>query len=281
MSVVASVQTAEPTLADVFNSIWAAKRAIIFGGILGLLAAFVFMAVAVSHYRVTMMIAPSDRAPKADIKALLPDNPSFALQYLVNSVGSQDSSDFIRFENMLRGPSVAKALLADEKITGKLAKNGRFVFSGRDNVSSAQALSDLLNKKMAIETVGNTPLRRVVFDAADAEFGVYLLNQVYARADALIRSEVDGQAEARAAYLQGMLGKVSNPDHRRALTALLMEQEHIRMILGANEPYAAIIAEPPSVSVKPYWPRKSLIVAGFIFAGMIAGFAFWCLGRKN
>jgi len=64
------------------------------------------------------------------------------------------------------------------------------------------------------------------------------------------------------------------------LTALLMEQEHIRMILGANEPYAAIIAEPPSVSVKPYWPRKSLIVAGFMFAGMIAGFALWGLRRN-
>lgn len=265
--------TAEPTLGDVFRSVWQAKLSVMLGAIVGLVAAIFFLSITVPHYRVTMLVGPAERAPKADIKALLPDNPSFALQYLVSTMGSQDSSDFMRFENTLRGPAVSAELLKDKKIRDGMAHNGNFIFSGADDVATPQALSDLLQKQVTIDPIGNTPLRRVGIDVADRAFGLYLLNKIYAQTDGMIRSDVTAQAKARAAYLQDMLGKVNNPDHRRALTALLMEQEHIQMIMGANEPYAAIIAEAPSVSVKAWWPRKSLILAGFVFAGMVVGFA--------
>lgn len=263
----------EPTLGDVFQLAWKAKLSVAIGGFLGFAMAVLFLFFAVPHYRITMLVGPAEHAPKADIKALLPDNPSFALQYLVSSMGSQDSSDFIRFENTLRGPSVAAELIKDPKIVDGMAHNGGFVFSGVENIQTPQELSDLLQKEVSIEPVGNTPLRRITIDHASPAFGVYLLNKIYGRTDALIRSDIENQAHSRAIYLQEMLGRISNPDHRRALTALLMEQEHIQMILGANEPYSAMIAEAPSVSTKPYWPRKSLILTGFIFAGMVLGFA--------
>jgi hypothetical protein len=268
-----STLTAEPTLNDVFRSVWEAKLPVVLGGVVGLIAAFVFLSVAIPHYRVTMLVGPAEHAPKADIKALLPDNPSFALQYLVSTMGSQDSSDFMRFENTLRGPAVSAELLKDAKVKDGMAHNGNFVFSPAEDVDSPQGLSDLLQKQVNVEPIGNTPLRRVSIDVADRAFGLYLLDKIYTRTDAMIRTEVSTQAHNRAAYLQEMLGRVNNPDHRRALTALLMEQEHIQMIMGANEAYAAIIAEAPSVSVRPWWPRKSLVLAGFIFAGMVLGFA--------
>lgn len=264
---------AEPTLGDVFQSVWKAKLSVAIGGFLGFAAAVLFLFFAVPHYRITMLVGPAEHAAKADIKALLPDNPSFALQYLVSSMGSQDSSDFIRFENTLRGPSVAAELLKDPKIADGMAHNGGFIFSLPADSRTAQELSDLLQKEVSIEPVGNTPLRRITIDHSSPSFGVYVLNKIYGQTDALIRSDVENQAHSRATYLQQMLARISNPDHRRALTALLMEQEHIQMILGANEPYSAMIAEAPSVSTKAYWPRKSLILAGFIFAGMVLGFA--------
>jgi uncharacterized protein involved in exopolysaccharide biosynthesis len=79
--------------------------------------------------------------------------------------------------------------------------------------------------------------------------------------------------KAGATYLKDVLDKTSHPDHRRALTALLMEQEHLLMMLAMDEPFAAILAEPPAASVRPWWPRKSLIFAGFAFAGALIGFA--------
>lgn len=270
----------EPTLADVLKAVWAARVFVLAGAVAGIVLAFVFLLFTVPNYRVSMLVAPMERAPKADIKALLPDNPSFALQYLVNTIGSQDANDFMRFESMLRGPSVASVLLKDKAIREGIAKSGRFIFSPSPRDDSAAALADILEKQVVIMPVGNTPLRRIAMNHPSPEFGVYLLGRLYTETDRLIRTEIAERADARSAYLKDMLGRVTHPDHRRALTALLMEQEHIQMLLAMEEAFAAIIAEPPSVSVKPAWPRKKLIIPGFAFAGMVLGFAFWGLKRR-
>lgn len=266
------VTESEPTLGDIARLLWAARKRLFAGAILGLACGFIFLVCAIPHYRVSMVLAPADRAPKADIKALLPDNPSFALQYLVNSVGAQDSSEFLRFENMLRGPGVAAVLLKDKRIVDGVVKNKPFIFSAAKRADTAQELSDIFMDEVVIEPVGNTPLRRVFIDTAQPEFGVYLMNQIYNQTDALIRDAIEQQAQSRAVYLRETLGKVSNPDHRRALTSLLMEQEHIQMILAADEPYAAMIVEQASISSRPVWPRRTLILAGFAFVGMILMF---------
>ncbi|MGZ9098052.1 MAG: Wzz/FepE/Etk N-terminal domain-containing protein [Micavibrio sp.] len=265
----------EPSLADVFKALWLARRYVILGAIFGLAGAALFLLLSVPHYRITMLVAPAERAAQTDVKALLPDNPSFALQYLVNTMGSQDSSDFMRFENTLRGPSVAALLLKDPKAAEGLGHSQKFRVSPSVSIDTPEKLSAVLEKKIAIMPVGNTPLRRIVIDHPSAEFGAALLRRLYSETDRLIRNEVAENARKRSLYLKDMLDKVNHPDHRRALTSLLMEQEHILMILAMDEPFVAIIAEPPSASVKPWWPRKNLILAGFAFVGMVLGFAVW------
>jgi hypothetical protein len=269
----------EPTLIDVLRMIRLAWKYVAAGMVAGMLAGGIFLSVAVPHYRVTMLVAPAERAARADIKALLPDNPSFALQYLVNTMGSQDSTDFIRFEHTLRGPSVAAILMNDQKIRQGVKEDRNFIFSPAPDLQSAAELSAILEDVVHVEPVGNTPLRKVVFDHPSPDFGIYLLNRLYDQTDRMIRHEVSEKAHQRSLYLEKVLDKTSHPDHRRALTSLLMEQEHILMILAMDEPFAAIIAEPPSVSATPWWPRKSLILPAFAFAGMLAGFALWGLNR--
>ncbi len=272
--------TAEPTLADVFKALWRGRGFVAAGAVVGLLLALVFLFLTVPQYRMTMLVAPAERAPKADIKALLPDNPSFALQYLVNTIGSQDSTDFMRFETMLRGPQIAGVLLKDPKIKEGLNQAGPFVFSAAPDISSATALSDFFEQRLKIMPVGNTPLRRIMIDHTSPEFGLYLLGRLYAETDRVIRVEIADKAQTRSRYLKEMLNKVNHPDHRRALTSLLMEQEHILMLLAMQEPFAAIIAEPPYASARIWWPRKSLIIPGFVLAGMVFGFAIWSLKQR-
>lgn len=268
---------AEPTLADVFRSIRQGWTRLAAGAVLGVLAAMVFLQFCVPHYRISMLIGPADRAPKADVKALLPDNPSFALQYLVNTMGSADSTEFTRFETMLTAPSVAAKLVNDPRIITGLRHTGLYRFSKEPALQTPEEIAELLDKEIVIEPVRDTPLRRITIDHPSPEFGIYLLTRLHDEADKILRNEVADHARSRAAYLNDLLGKVSNPDHRRALTALLMEQEHIQMVMSIDEPYAAIVAEPPSVSVKPAWPRKNVIVMGFAFAGMAIGFALWTI----
>ncbi len=271
----------EPTLVDVLRMIRMAWGFIVVGIIAGLLAGWVFLSIAIPHYRITMLVAPAERAARADIKALLPDNPSFALQYLVNTMGSQDSTDFIRFEHTLLGPSVAAALFNDNKIREGIRGNGSFIFSRTPELKSPAELSGVLGDIIHIEPIGNTPLRKVVFDHPSPEFGVYLLNRLYDQTDHMIRREVAEKARERSVYLESVLDKTTHPDHRRALTSLLMEQEHILMILAMDEPFAATITEPPSVSVRPWWPRRSLVLPAFVFAGAMLGFVLWGLRRPR
>ena len=72
---------------------------------------------------------------------------------------------------------------------------------------------------------------------------------------------------------------MDHPDHRRALTSLLMEQEHVQMILAMDEPFAAIIAEPPAAGVKPYWPRKAIVLPVGLLAGMVLAYMLSGLRR--
>lgn len=270
-----SVAADEPTLADVFGALWAARASVLIGAALGLAAAFLLLLFAVPHYRVSMLVAPAERPAQADIKTLLPDNPGFALQYLANTVGAQDSTDFTRFEHILLGPAVAGRIGAEDrqKIFEGMGQVCKFRFGCSPGRDSAAAMAELFQKTVKIEPVGNTKLRRVVFDHPSGAFGAWLLDRLYDEADRMIRAEVAERAHRRADYLKTVLGKTSHPDHRRALTSLLMEQERILMILAMDEPFAAIVAEPPAVSVRPVWPRRSLIFAGFAFAGAFLGFA--------
>lgn len=265
----------DPTLPDLVAMIWAARVRVLIGAVLGLVIAFFFVAAAVPQYRISMLVAPADRGTKADVKSLLPDNPSFALQYLVNTVGSQDSTDFMRFENTILGPTIAGAV--QEKFGDRLA-NGmdracRMLFSCGGYQKSPEAMAEVLSRKIRIDPVGNTPLRRISFDHPDGDFGVWLLGVLYAQADGLIRADVADKAMRRKDYLQDVIDRTNHPDHRRALTSLLMEQEHILMILAMDEPFAAVIAEKPSISAKPVWPRKSLVFFGFAAACGLLAFA--------
>lgn len=274
------MQAQEPTLADVLRDLWRAKAALLWGGGIGLVMAVIFIAAAVPHFRASMLVAPAERRTGPDIKALLPDNSSFAVQYLVNTLGSPDSGDFMRFETTLREATVAGRLLEDDRIVAGVRADRRFSFQGAPDVTqSAERFSAYLTDHVAIEPVGTTPLRRLVYKHPDRAFAGYLLTKLYETADELIRQEIRDKTQNREAYLQQALATVDHPDHRRALTSLLMEQEHVRMILAMDEPFAAIIAEPPAAGVKPYWPRKPIVLPAFVLAGMLLGYVISSLRR--
>lgn len=265
--------SAEPTLPDVLRLLWRARASLFIGGVLGCVGAALFLLFSIPHYRISMLVAPAEQTIRVDIKYFLPENSGFALQDAAGRMAAPDMTDFTRFEYTLRGRNVARGLTSDQAVMDGLRRDRKFVFIKPPALKTADDLTAYFNKKIAVAPVGDTPLRRIVFDHPEPEFGMALLNTLYARTDALIRQDMAATAKARALYLKDMLDKTSHPDHRRALTALLMEQEHRLMILAMEEPFAAIITEPPAASVRPWWPRKNLIFAGFAFAGALLGFA--------
>ncbi|HIF25628.1 MAG TPA: chain length determinant family protein [Micavibrio sp.] len=274
-----TVYVSEPGLLDLMADLWYGKFFIIIGAVLGVIAALIFFSMAQPQYRAEMLVGPAERGTGPDIKALLPENSSFAVQYLVNSLGSQDSNDYIRFEYMLRGVTVASQLVDDQIVKDGVARAGLFGAEGLPEDFNADSLARFLDKHVSVQPVGTSPLRRVVFSHPDKEFALYLLQLLYDKTDGVIQQDVRSKTATRAEYLQNAIQETQHPDHKRALTSLLMEQEHISMILDMDEPFAALVVEPSSVADKPAWPRKAIFWPAFILVGCFLGFFVYQLRK--
>lgn len=251
------------------------------GIITGIVVALLWMAFAIPQYKATMIVGPTTRTGTPDISALFPENSSYALEYVLRSFGPGDSSDFMRFEAILRGPSVAAVLLENPALKEGLSQTGRWSFIPSSEFENAAALSAYLQKNVRIEPVGNTPMRRVIYQHPDADFGRSFLVMLYGVADAVIRQEIQQKAAARIVWLNETLRATNDPEHRKMLANLLMEQEQVKMILALNEPFSAMMAEPPSVSAKPVWPDKSLLLPLLAFIGGFLGFVAYMALRRT
>ncbi|QQG36787.1 MAG: hypothetical protein HYS17_03155 [Micavibrio aeruginosavorus] len=259
----------EPSLRDLAGWCWDARRWIVSGWCAGMALALLWGLAAVPQYRITMIVGPTTRTGTPDISALFPENASYALEYVLRSFGSGDSSDFMRFEAIARGPAVSSRLMAAEEFQAGWSLDRRWRWSRGDDFFHPERLSAYLNKRVRLEPVGHTPMRRLTYHHADPAFGRILLRALYDVTDGYIREEIKNKTAERIGWLRGAMQKTADPDHRRMLTGLLMEQEQVAMILALNEPYAAVIAEPPFVSAKPVWPDARMI---FPALGLIGGF---------
>lgn len=269
--------SSEPTLADILRDLWRANLYLAAGGVFGFLCAFLFLLMAVPQYRASMLVAPTTRSGTPDISALFPNNASFAMEYVMQSFGPGDSSDFMRFEAILREPSVAEKLLSDEKVAVGMRSAKRLIFSQARPPATAAEMALWLQRNLVIEPVSQTRLKRVSLRHPDPDFTVYMLDRIYEAADSLMRKDLAEKTERRIGYLRDTIDKTMHPEHRRVLTQLLMDQEQIGMVLAVGEPFAAQMAEPPAASAEPVWPRRMIVLPVFVLAGMFAGYFAYML----
>lgn len=199
----------------------------------------------------------------------------------MQSFAPGDSSDFMRFESILREPTVAKILLDDPAVRKGLSNARRHRFALAPPPDTPEKLAEWLQDNIRVEPAGATRLRRVTVLHPDPAFAVFLLQALYKTADGLIRAELAGKTENRIGYLREAIGRTDHPEHRRVLTDLLMDQEQISTIMAVGEPFSAMIAEPPYATAKPYWPRRPFVLAGFAFAGLVLGYALYGLRKSR
>ncbi len=257
----------EKSLFDLFRDLRDAKFYIL-GGILAfLVAGFVFLSFATPYYSASIILSPASPIGQNSYKMSQPSDPR-----LWQSQSVRNYPDFIRFENKYSAPSVARLLLEDKAIYEGLAKDKAFVFSSVDLPRESGALAAYLSRRVRLEPVGNTPLRRLTYYHPDPVFASYLLTRLHHITDMLIRQGIRIETQERIAYLQDALIRTANPDHRRALTDLLMEQERLRMLVSIEQPYAASVVEPSAPSVKPEWPDFALVLVVFSLLGAVFGF---------
>lgn len=272
-------QTAEPTLADVLRDCWRARTHLVVGAFIGLLGSLLFIQLCVPQYRAEILVGPAGHPPVPVFEDTGPESPGPAAHLERMGFDEIDSYDFMRFEAILRERSVAALLLQDEAIKRGLLQARRWIFLPAPPLDTPERLSAWLKDNVDIEPVGSTSLRRLVFRHPDPAFASLFLRNLYSAADLLIRGDLQAKTDRRKAYLDKMVEETTNPDHKRALTKLLLDQEQISMVLAAQEPFSATVVEPASAGPKPDWPRRPLLIPVMIFVGIFLGYAVHTLKR--
>ncbi|MCB1532939.1 MAG: hypothetical protein KDJ35_08740 [Alphaproteobacteria bacterium] len=263
----------QTTLGDVLSDLWTARIWMGCAAAVGFLVANVFLFSATPYYKSHMIVSPANPMNGAESSSLLADENLFALRYLMQRVGAGSSSDFLRFESTYDGARVADVLLRDPKIRAGLSADQRFAFSNAKERWSAGELSDYIHDRVKLESVGTSNLRRLVYSHPRADFADYFLTALHQTTDDLIRQTTRKEAGQRIAHLRASVRDTNNPDHRRALTSLLMEQERLLMLASVETPYAASVVEPAAADVKVAWPSVPLSYSGFIAVFALIGFA--------
>ncbi len=263
----------ERTLAELCLELWHARTLILCGMVLGFFLALGFIFAAIPHYRAQLTVSPATPMDSAKSAAIMNDENILALRYIAQRAGISNASDFMRFETLYTGPSVATQLLKDPRIlTGLNADRSFIILKQRPQYWSPSILAHYIKNRVDFEPIKATPLRRLTYLHKDPEFASYFLTRLHIITDALIREHIRTNTSERINYLQNAIQTTNNPEHRRALTTLLLEQERMRMLVSIDQPYAAEIIEPATSFFKPVWPNIALIYSTFLFAGAFLGF---------
>lgn len=251
-----------PTLADFIKDIWDAKISILLFVVIFLVFAAIALLAITPRYRATMIVAPADGYALGDYASSVSEGESLNIPFWRPQEAGGVSTDFHRFVYTIKGPAAAAILLKDSAVLAGIARDGSF--SKKADKWSAEELSAYLEKNIKVQVLGTTPLRKISYHHPDPVFASEFLRKIHLVADQLIRRDRRRQSESRIRYLKETLQKTLNPDHRRGIADLLMQQEHIQMLANLDEPYAAIVVEPPSSTPRAVWPDKALFF--FIFA---------------
>jgi len=259
--------TNEDTLADFVAEVWAARLFIFVGLVVGVMAAFVAMTLAVPHNRAQMTLAP---ASPMNMAATTPANKTYGKAG--SSSNAINDMSFTRFEASYKGATVAGLLLRDPEVTAGLAQDKAFRFSKVEGGWIPEKLAEYIARRVDVDPVGETSLKTFSYLHPNKEFAVMFLQRLHNVTDGLIRHGLRKDVNERIVYLNESLSETMNPEHRRAMTDLLMEQERLKMLVSIDQPYAASVVVPAAASVKALWPDGLLFYSSFVFVGAFLGF---------
>lgn len=179
---------------------------------------------------------------------------------------------FLRFQQSLFGSRVSALLLKEPWVVEGVKQDTSMFFMPDQSDWTAEKLSEYLRQNVHFEPVKDTQLQRLVYSHPDKAFAKKFLSALYRNTDDLIRSDLRSQTAEFVSHIEKELKDVRHPTHREVLTKILMEQEQIRILTDLEKPFAALMAEPPVSSVKPVWPKKSIVLPVALFLGFALGF---------
>ena len=223
-----------------------------------------------------MLIAPASRLNDSGGSSLEGSNLAL-LKFIAQRAGADNGSSFAKFENTYDGVSVAKALMADKTTMGIL-KNDRAwkILPAQDPAQwSPEKLADYISRRVTIHPVGASSIRSIEYWHPNPALAKIFIHMVHDTTDQHIRESIQRDAVQRISYLNAKISEAIHPEHRRALTDLLLEQERLLMLASISQPYAATIVEEPFSHYKAQRPNAKLLIPLLMMIGMLTGFVVY------
>lgn len=230
------------------RDVWKAKLYLIFFCVVSLALAMLFVKSATPYYKAEMVIAPADAFAQTAVRI-----PEGSIQ--VQPEQLDGDSAFARFEQIYALPSLASVLLKERGIKEGIKAERAFSFSA----SPLRQGTEYFKRNVRLEPVSGTSFLRMVYLHPDPKFAATLLTRIHALADSRIRQTVLRETNERITYLNEAMGRSVNPEHKRTLAALMMEQERVRMMVSLDQPFAASVIEPAFVSETARWPDAFIV----------------------
>lgn len=292
-----------PLFRDRAPSLRRFARAVVSGWRLVGLAALLAVTLAVAALRAvpaehtaSMVVGPIARngASAMGARAPVAARADIPLSVLEFGGGDEVLSDFTRFIELLTSPPVAARLMADPAVARHLFPERWDVATGRwrapGGVSGwlrglalglaggedwiepdAEMVSRQLRRVVVIQPLGTNPMRRILYRDADRTFAIQLLERLTAAADAHLRAQASHRTAAQIAYIRRRIDETPGADDRRALGALLADQERVAMMIEVDLPFAADPIEPPDAPGRADWPNPLIVLPLALAAGTGTG----------
>lgn len=282
----------EPNLADILSAMWDGKWFMLVGMVICAVISMVFAANVPPYYRASVIMAPSS-LPLTALSAVangdggirsseLALSPARFIQMARDPATPHDN--FQRIEVVLTGQAVAAKLFEDPHIRA-IVKNDTWTIGKKDAKDlSINKLDEYLDRAIDIRRVGDSDLRKVIYAHPDKLAAQYLLTHMINAANQHIQSHDRQNLSLRVKHLKALFDQNTNPVQRQALAYLLAVEE--QRLLLANQAgvgqddgllpggiinYASDIIDPVSISSRPIWPQKTLLLVLALFFGAILG----------
>ena len=264
----------DPSLKDILLDIAQARWSVLLMCIFTIITSVAFTHFATPYYRSSVVIGPSespmDAVSRQNLDSAL--GPVYSPAEFLRLSRQEDRQDrFTRLEVLITGQAVAQALIQDPKIINGVLRD-RFMHRDNHENISAALMDEYLDRNLSIRLVGDTSLRRLVYDHPEPEFGQYFIQKAFLQANQHIQNQDTENIQRRIEHLIKSLNMASNPDQKNALAFLLTLEEQRLMLASSNTGYAAQIVDPFMTTEKPVWPRPFLFLACAILVGILFGY---------
>lgn len=263
------------SLTDFIGQIAGARHYIAVGAGVGAILALLLFLTLRPQYHIWMIVAPP-RQGAENLNFLVEDLPPVLAPVAAQSTSK--NGEYIRFQQSLRGPAVATVLLKMEDMRIGLNRKTTWRW-GDGNMLDAGDVSTHLARVVQMDPVGPTESLRLSYRHPDPAFGKKMLRNLVRISDQLIRMDARRDVEARIDWLKRELKQTLNPEHRQALSRLLMAEERRRMMLSIDTPYAVSVIEDATSDPRPVLPRFFFLFPVLVVSGMGAGAIFFHVRR--